>query len=147
MAGPAHARRHVDAGADRRCRRHPARGDCWGAAPTFDLAALERLEPEVVVVKRCSYPIERTLAELELFPRLLPWVSWPQCRPARCTWSTATPTSTASGLGSSTRPSSWPPACTAAVPGYLARYREAVQRVNANLQVHDWGIGNLLLPR
>jgi iron complex transport system substrate-binding protein len=29
-------------------------------APTLDLAALERLEPEVVVVKPCGYPVEQT---------------------------------------------------------------------------------------
>jgi iron complex transport system substrate-binding protein len=49
-------------------------------APTLDLAALERLEPEVVVVKPCGYRVERTLAELELLPRALPWASWPAVR-------------------------------------------------------------------
>jgi iron complex transport system substrate-binding protein len=37
-------------------------------APTLDLAALRRLEPEVVVIKPCGYPVERTLAELDLLP-------------------------------------------------------------------------------
>jgi iron complex transport system substrate-binding protein len=32
-------------------------------APTLDLAALERLDPEVVVVEPCGYPVERTLTE------------------------------------------------------------------------------------
>jgi hypothetical protein len=52
-------------------------------APTLDLAALERLEPEVVVVKPCGYPVERTLAELELLPWVLPWTTWPAVRSGR----------------------------------------------------------------
>ena len=52
-------------------------------APTLDLAALGRLEPEVVVVKPCGYPVERTLAELELLPRALPWTAWPAVRAGR----------------------------------------------------------------
>jgi hypothetical protein len=40
-------------------------------APTLDLAALERLEPEVVVAKPCGYPVERTLAAC-LHPRRFP---------------------------------------------------------------------------
>jgi iron complex transport system substrate-binding protein len=52
-------------------------------APTLDLAALRRLEPEVVVIKPCGYPVERTLAELELFPKVLPWAEWPAVRAGR----------------------------------------------------------------
>ena len=52
-------------------------------APALDLAGLERLEPEVVVVKPCGYPLQRTLAELELLPRVLPWASWPAVRAGR----------------------------------------------------------------
>jgi hypothetical protein len=52
-------------------------------APTLDLPTLERLEPDVVVVKPCGYPVERTLAELELLPRALPWTTWPAVRSGR----------------------------------------------------------------
>jgi hypothetical protein len=33
-----------------------------------------------VVIKPCGYPVEQTLAELELLPRVLPWASWPGAR-------------------------------------------------------------------
>jgi hypothetical protein len=83
---------------------HPLGVAAGEQAPTLDLAALGTLAPEVVVVKPCGYPVERTLAELGLLPKVLPWETWP----------TATPTSTAAAPGSSTRPSCWPPACTPA---------------------------------
>jgi hypothetical protein len=41
---------------------------------------LRALEPDVVVVKPCGYPIERTLSELELLPQVLPWAQWPAVR-------------------------------------------------------------------
>jgi iron complex transport system substrate-binding protein len=52
-------------------------------APTLDLAALGALAPEVVVVKPCGYPVERTLAELELLAKVLPWDAWPAVRAGR----------------------------------------------------------------
>ena len=86
-------------------------------APTLDMAALGTLEPEVVVIKPCGYPVERILAELELLPAALPWGDWPAVRMgAGWMWPTATPTSTAAAPGSSTRPSSWPAACTRPLP-------------------------------
>jgi iron complex transport system substrate-binding protein len=52
-------------------------------APTLDLASLGALAPEVVVVKPCGYPVERTLAELELLAKALPWDAWPAVRAGR----------------------------------------------------------------
>jgi|RhiMetdeSRZDD1v2_1073273.scaffolds.fasta_scaffold482523_2 iron complex transport system substrate-binding protein len=52
-------------------------------APTLDLAALRALEPDVVVVKPCGYPVERTLAELDLLRTALPWDDWPAARAGR----------------------------------------------------------------
>jgi iron complex transport system substrate-binding protein len=106
-------------------------------APTLDRAALGALAPEVVVVKPCGYPVERTLAELDLLPKALPWEAGPRCRPAGCRWPTATPTSTAAARGSWTRPSCWPPACTpTGSRTRLGRDGEAVRRVDAGLEVH-----------
>ena len=52
-------------------------------APTLDLGALRALEPDVVVVKPCGYPVERTLAELDLLQTALPWDEWPAARAGR----------------------------------------------------------------
>jgi iron complex transport system substrate-binding protein len=60
VTGPGHARRHLHAGADLRRRRHAPGGDGQGAGTHPGPAALERLEPEVVVVKPCGYPVEQT---------------------------------------------------------------------------------------
>jgi iron complex transport system substrate-binding protein len=40
-------------------------------APTIDPAALAALRPDVVVIKPCGFPIERTLAEREVLERLV----------------------------------------------------------------------------
>jgi iron complex transport system substrate-binding protein len=108
-------------------------------APTLDLAALERLEPEVVVVKPCGYPVERTLAELELLPRVLPWASWPAVRAGRVFVADGNACFNRSGprivdsaelLAACVHPRRF--------SGHRARYRRAVRRVDANLEVHDW---------
>jgi iron complex transport system substrate-binding protein len=108
-------------------------------APTLDLAALERLDPEVVLVKPCGYPVERTLAELELLPRVLPWASWPAVRAGRVYVADGNAYFNRSGprivdsaelLAACLHPQRF--------RGRLARYRPAVRRVDADLEVHDW---------
>jgi iron complex transport system substrate-binding protein len=108
-------------------------------APTVDLAGLERLEPDVVVVKPCGYPVERTQAELELLPRALPWDSWPAVRAGRVYVADGNAYFNRSGprivdsaelLAACLHPLRF--------PAHLARYRDAVRRVDANLEVHDW---------
>jgi iron complex transport system substrate-binding protein len=108
-------------------------------APTLDLAALQRLEPEVVVVKPCGSPVERTLAELELLARVLPWASWPAVQAGRVFVADGNAYFNRSGprivdsaelLAGCLHPERF--------PAHLARYRDAVRRVDANLGVHDW---------
>jgi iron complex transport system substrate-binding protein len=41
-------------------------------APTFDLDALSALDPEVVLVKPCGFPLGRTLEELDVLRESLP---------------------------------------------------------------------------
>lgn len=41
-------------------------------APTIDAAALERLAPDVVVVKPCGFSLERALEEREIIERVVP---------------------------------------------------------------------------
>ena len=45
-------------------------------APTLTRAALEALEPDLVLVKPCGFGLDRTLRELEALARSLPWASW-----------------------------------------------------------------------
>jgi iron complex transport system substrate-binding protein len=45
-------------------------------APTVGPDVLARLAPEVVVVKPCGFTVERTLAELPVLTRTLPWAAW-----------------------------------------------------------------------
>ena len=108
-------------------------------APTLDLAGLERLGPEVVMVKPCGYPVERTLAELELLPQVLPWDTWPAVQAGQVFVADGNAYFNRSGprIIDSTELLA---ACLHPLrfPGHLARYREAVRRVDANLEVHDW---------
>jgi iron complex transport system substrate-binding protein len=108
-------------------------------APTLDMAALERLEPEVVVIKPCGYPVERTLAELELLPQVLPWDSWPAVRAGQVFVADGNAYFNRSGprivdsaelLAACLHPQRF--------GGHLARYRDTVRRVDANLEVHAW---------
>jgi iron complex transport system substrate-binding protein len=110
-------------------------------APTLDRAALERLEPEVVVVKPCGFRVERTLAELELLPRVLPWDSWPAVRAGRVYVADGNAHFNRSGprivdsaelLAACLHPQRF--------PGHLARYGDAVRRVDADLEVCAWGV-------
>jgi iron complex transport system substrate-binding protein len=45
-------------------------------APAVGPDALARLAPDVVVVKPCGFTVERTLTELAVLPRTLPWETW-----------------------------------------------------------------------
>lgn len=46
-------------------------------APSPSPRALERLRPDVVVVKPCGLSLERALEERETLRRVLPWDAWP----------------------------------------------------------------------
>jgi hypothetical protein len=54
---------------------------------TYHTAGIRRGPPPQVLRSPgqppCGYPVERTLAELELLPRVLPWASWPAVRAGR----------------------------------------------------------------
>jgi iron complex transport system substrate-binding protein len=52
-------------------------------APTLDIAALAKLDPEVVLIKPCGFDLARTLLELELLGTELPWKSWEAVRKGR----------------------------------------------------------------
>jgi iron complex transport system substrate-binding protein len=45
-------------------------------APTVGPDVLARLAPDVVVVKPCGFTVQRTLAELPVLGRTLPWAAW-----------------------------------------------------------------------
>jgi iron complex transport system substrate-binding protein len=45
-------------------------------APTLTRNQLATLDPDVVLVKPCGFPLERTLAELPVLRDVLPWGSW-----------------------------------------------------------------------
>ncbi|MEM8993407.1 MAG: ABC transporter substrate-binding protein, partial [Acidobacteriota bacterium] len=52
-------------------------------APTLDRAALEALDPDVVLIKPCGFELERTFEELDLLERNLPWRRWRAVREGR----------------------------------------------------------------
>jgi iron complex transport system substrate-binding protein len=52
-------------------------------APTVSRRDLRALAPDVVVIKPCGFPLERTLEEVSLLPAALPWESWPAVREGR----------------------------------------------------------------
>lgn len=45
-------------------------------APTLGLAELEQLDPDVVLIKPCGFPLEESLRELDVLRRVLPWTRW-----------------------------------------------------------------------
>jgi iron complex transport system substrate-binding protein len=45
-------------------------------APTVGPDVLARLAPDVVLVKPCGFTVQRTLAELPILTRTLPWAAW-----------------------------------------------------------------------
>jgi iron complex transport system substrate-binding protein len=109
-------------------------------APTLDLRALGSLEPEVVVIKPCGYPVERTLAELRLLPRVLPWAEWPAVASGQVYVADGNAYFNRSGprivdsaelLAGCLHPDHF--------SDHRARYHQAVRRVDGSLQVHAWG--------
>ena len=52
-------------------------------APTMTGEALQALAPDVVIVKPCGLPLDRTVEELSLLRTSLPWDSWPAVRAGR----------------------------------------------------------------
>ena len=45
-------------------------------AVTLGLPELEQIDPDVVLIKPCGYSIEKTIAEIEILPQVLPWQKW-----------------------------------------------------------------------
>jgi iron complex transport system substrate-binding protein len=45
-------------------------------APTLTRDQLAKLDPDVVLVKPCGFPLGRTLGELHVLRDVLPWASW-----------------------------------------------------------------------
>jgi iron complex transport system substrate-binding protein len=52
-------------------------------APTLTKEALLTLTPDVVLIKPCGFPLERTLEELSILKTALPWESWHAIREGR----------------------------------------------------------------
>src|SRR6185312_59698 len=52
-------------------------------APTLSLDDLAALEPDVVLVKPCGFTLERTLEELALLEKNVPWDRWACVREGR----------------------------------------------------------------
>ena len=52
-------------------------------APTLTRDELRALAPDVVLIKPCGFPLERTLEELSLLRTSLPWESWTAAREGR----------------------------------------------------------------
>jgi iron complex transport system substrate-binding protein len=52
-------------------------------APTLSLEQLEALDPDVVLVKPCGFPLARTLEELPVLRDSLPWAKWRAVREGR----------------------------------------------------------------
>ena len=52
-------------------------------APTLTRDELRGLAPDVVLIKPCGFPLERTLEELSLLRTSLPWESWAAAREGR----------------------------------------------------------------
>jgi iron complex transport system substrate-binding protein len=108
-------------------------------APTLDLAALGSLDPEVVVVKPCGYPLQRNLDELQLLPEVLPWADWPAVRTGRVYVANGNAYFNRSGprivdsaelLAGCLHPDRF--------SDHRARYSQSVRRVDVDLEVHGW---------
>jgi len=108
-------------------------------APTVSRAELARLDPDVVVVKPCGFPLERTVAEIDALPRVLPWSEW-RCVRAGCVF-------LADGNAYFNRPGprivdSLEILAACIHPEIFAdhrdRYPDAVLRVSPDLRTHRW---------
>ena len=108
-------------------------------APTLSRAELARLDPDVVLVKPCGFPLERTVAEIEALPRVLPWAEWRCVREGRVFL--------ADGNAYFNRPGprivdSLEILAGCVHPEIFAdhrdRYPDAVRRVSEHLRTHPW---------
>ena len=108
-------------------------------APTLSRADLARLDPDVVLVKPCGFPLDRTLAEIEALGRVLPWAEWRCVREQRVFL--------ADGNAYFNRPGprivdSLEILAACVHPkifgDHRARYRDAVLRVSPDLQTSPW---------
>lgn len=52
-------------------------------APTLTLDALRALDPDVVLIKPCGFPLDRTLEEVDVLRETLPWSDWRCVREGR----------------------------------------------------------------
>ena len=52
-------------------------------APTLSLEELSALDPDVVLIKPCGFELERSVREIELLRKTLPWDSWKAVREDR----------------------------------------------------------------
>jgi len=108
-------------------------------APTVGLDALAAMDPDVVVVKPCGFDVERTLREIGVLARVLPWTKWRCARASRVF--------VADGNAYFNRPGpriadslEILAACVhpALFADFRARYAGAVRRVAPDLSAQDW---------
>lgn len=108
-------------------------------APTVSRRELARLDPDVVLVKPCGFPLERTVGEIAALPRVLPWDEWRCVREGRIFL--------ADGNAYFNRPGprivdSLEILAACAHPQIFAahrdRYPDAVLRVSPDLQTRPW---------
>ena len=108
-------------------------------APTVSRAELARLDPDVVLVKPCGFALERTVAEIEALPRVLPWAEWQCVRDGRVFLADGNAYFNRPGpriadsleiLAACVHPEIF--------ADHRARYPEAVLRVSADLRTRPW---------
>ena len=108
-------------------------------APTLSHADLARVDPDVVLVKPCGFPLKRTLAELEALPRILPWAEWRCVRDGRVFLADGNAYFNRPGprivdsleiLAACLHPELF--------ADYRERYTDAVRRVGPDLATHRW---------
>ena len=108
-------------------------------APTLSRADLEELDPEVVLIKPCGFPLDESLRELDVLPRVLPWSHWKAVANGNVFL--------ADGNAYFNRPGprivdslEILAACVhpAELPELRARYASAVRRVRADLRIEPW---------
>ena len=108
-------------------------------APTLTRDALAALSPDVVLVKPCGFPLERTLDELEALRASLPWNEWAAVQAGRVY--------VADGNAYFNRPGprlveslEILAACVhpAAFPDFQRKHRGTVVRVQPDLRCEPW---------
>jgi iron complex transport system substrate-binding protein len=108
-------------------------------APTLTREALAALSPDVVLVKPCGFPLERSLEELDTLRDALPWSQWDAVRAGRVY--------VADGNAYFNRPGprlveslEILAACVhpEAFPDFRRKHRGAVVRLEADLRCEPW---------